>query len=192
MLLIYRRMASYSTLKYNSNLNSTISSEYQMQKRVIVFFFCHFMKSDYTDYTNAGLIMKCHKASTLDFGSYRIGEQRRLRRVCTYVQTRLSIRCLDIQSMDVDKWLNQSLDLYLCMGFIGGLCAYAKRTLYPYQVTLWTYVWQSDFAPSPPNLTRALARRIKIPLALSLQTICPKSFVGLRKTIMRAITVTLL
>ena len=61
------------------------------------------MKSDYTDYTNAGLIMNCHKASTLDFGSYRIGEQRRLRRVCTYVQTRLSIRCSDIQSMDVDK-----------------------------------------------------------------------------------------
>ena len=42
MLLIYRRMASYSTLKYDSNLNSTISAEYQMEKVLLLFFFLSF------------------------------------------------------------------------------------------------------------------------------------------------------
>ena len=64
------------------------------------------MKSDYTDYTNASVIMKCHKASARDFGSYRIGEQRRLRRVCACTDSP-ELPCSDIQIMDVDKGLDQ-------------------------------------------------------------------------------------
>ena len=41
--------------------------------------------------------------SVPDFGTYRISEQRRLRRVCAYVQTRQSLRCLYTQSMDADE-----------------------------------------------------------------------------------------
>ena len=40
-------------------------------------------------------------SSTRDFDTYRISEQQMLRRVCAYAQTRLSLRCSHIQSMDV-------------------------------------------------------------------------------------------
>ena len=49
--------------------------------------------------------------SSRDFGTYRISEQRRLRRVCTYAQTRQSLRCSHTQSMDADESSDQTLDL---------------------------------------------------------------------------------
>ena len=39
----------------------------------------------------------------MGFGTYRIAEQRRLRRARTNAQTRQSIHCSHIQSMDVDE-----------------------------------------------------------------------------------------
>ena len=50
-------------------------------------------------------------AGTQDLRTYRIAKRRRLRRVCTYVKTCLSLRCLYAQSMDIDEDNGQNLDL---------------------------------------------------------------------------------
>ena len=52
-------------------------------------------------------------ASARDFGTYCIGEQRRLGRVCAYAQTGQSLSFSHAQSMGVDEGLGQNLDLYL-------------------------------------------------------------------------------
>ena len=47
------------------------------------------------------------------FGTYGIDEQRRLRRVCAYVQTRQSFRSSHTQSSDVVESSDQNLDIWL-------------------------------------------------------------------------------
>ena len=42
-------------------------------------------------------------ASSWDYGTYIIGDQRRLRRACAYAQSRQSLRCSHTQSMIVDE-----------------------------------------------------------------------------------------
>ena len=44
------------------------------------------------------------------FDTYRIVKQRMLRFVCTYAQTRLSISCLHLQSVDVEWDSGRNLD----------------------------------------------------------------------------------
>ena len=48
----------------------------------------------------------------MDFGTFRLGEQRRLRQVCAYAyaQTRQCLRCSHTQSMEVDEDLDQTLE----------------------------------------------------------------------------------
>ena len=50
-------------------------------------------------------------ASSWDYATYHIGEQRRLRRACASVQSPWSLRCLHIWSMEVDKGSNQKSDI---------------------------------------------------------------------------------
>ena len=45
--------------------------------------------------------------SARDFGTYRISEQHRLRRVCAYAQTYQSLRCSHTQSKDIDVVYDQ-------------------------------------------------------------------------------------
>ena len=48
-------------------------------------------------------------ASTWDYGTYHIGDQRRLRRACISAQSRQSLRCLHTCSMEVDRGCNQKI-----------------------------------------------------------------------------------
>ena len=49
------------------------------------------------------IIIKIEWASTWDFGTYLIGEQKRLRRACENVRSHQSLSCLQIQSMNIDE-----------------------------------------------------------------------------------------
>ena len=51
-------------------------------------------------------------ASLWDYGSYHIGDQRRLRRACTSAQSRQSLRCSHTWSMELDEELDQKSDIY--------------------------------------------------------------------------------
>ena len=46
-------------------------------------------------------------ASSWDYGTYHIGDQRRLRRACASAQSRLSLRCSHTWSMEVDEGSDQ-------------------------------------------------------------------------------------
>ena len=46
------------------------------------------------------------------YGTYHKGDQRRLRRACAYAQSRHSLRCSHIWSMEVDEGSNQKSDIY--------------------------------------------------------------------------------
>ena len=50
--------------------------------------------------------------SSWDYGTYHIGDQQRLRRVCASVQSRQSLRCLHTWSMEVDEGCDQKSDIY--------------------------------------------------------------------------------
>ena len=50
-------------------------------------------------------------ASSWDYGTYHIGDQRRLRLACTSTQSRQSLRCSHIWSMEVDEWSNKKSDI---------------------------------------------------------------------------------
>ena len=50
-------------------------------------------------------------ASSWGYGSYRIGEQRRLRRDCAFAQSRQSLRCSHTWSMEVDERSDQKSDI---------------------------------------------------------------------------------
>ena len=50
-------------------------------------------------------------ASSWDYGTYYIGDQRRLRRACASAQSRQSLRCSHTWSMEVDKGSNQKSDI---------------------------------------------------------------------------------
>ena len=47
-------------------------------------------------------------ASSWDYGTYHIGDQRRLRRACTSAQSRKSLRCSHTLSMEVDEGSDQN------------------------------------------------------------------------------------
>ena len=57
-----------------------------------------------------------HISQHIRIVTYRIVEQRRLRRVCANAQTRQSLRCSLTQSLDADEDLDQSLDRWPRMG----------------------------------------------------------------------------
>ena len=63
---------------------------------------------------------KDYWAIARDFGTSHISEQQRLRPVCAYAQTGLSLRCLHTQSMDIYEGLRPTVTscfvLYVCMG----------------------------------------------------------------------------
>ena len=68
-------------------------------------------------------------------GTYRIGEQRRLRRACSYAQTLQGHRCSQTQSMDVDKGVRPNFRHLVLLDrsawvLMGGFCAYAINTKY--------------------------------------------------------------
>ena len=46
----------------------------------------------------------------MNFGTFRLSEQRRLRQVCAYAQTRQCLCCSHTQGMDVDEDLDQTLE----------------------------------------------------------------------------------
>ena len=50
-------------------------------------------------------------ASALDYDTYHIGNQRRLRRACVTVQSRQSFPCSHISSMEVDEGSDQKSDI---------------------------------------------------------------------------------
>ena len=62
------------------------------------------------DHSYAQIYMIYILASARDFGTYSISEQRRLRRVCAYAQTRQSLRSSHTQSRDTDEGSDQTLD----------------------------------------------------------------------------------
>ena len=48
----------------------------------------------------------------MEFGTCNIVEQRRLLQACQNAQTRQGLRCLHMESMDVDEDSDKDLDLY--------------------------------------------------------------------------------
>ena len=56
----------------------------------------------------ASFLLKAQWASSWDYGTYRIGEQRRLRRDCASAQSRQSLRCSHTQRMEVDEGSDQN------------------------------------------------------------------------------------
>ena len=50
-------------------------------------------------------------ASSLDYGTYHIGDQRRLRRACASAQSHQSLRCSHTWSMEVDEGSDQKSDI---------------------------------------------------------------------------------
>ena len=57
------------------------------------------------------LVLEDYWASSWDYGTYRIGDQRRLRRACACTQSRQSLRCLHTWSMEVDEGSDQKWHL---------------------------------------------------------------------------------
>ena len=51
-------------------------------------------------------------ASSWDYGSYHIGDQRRLRWACASAQSRQSLHCLHTWSMEVDEGSNKKSDIW--------------------------------------------------------------------------------
>ena len=49
-------------------------------------------------------------ASVCDLGTYRVSEQRKLRRVCAYTQTRQNLRSLHTQIIHVDAGSDKNVD----------------------------------------------------------------------------------
>ena len=67
-----------------------------------------------------------------NFGTYyRISEQRWLRWVCAYAQTRQSLRCLHTRCMDIEKGSDQNLNIKPSWAFMRGICTYAISTEIP-------------------------------------------------------------
>ena len=54
-------------------------------------------------------------ASLWDYGTYHIGDQRRLRRACAFAQSRQSLRCSHTWSMEVDEGSEQISDMSGCL-----------------------------------------------------------------------------
>ena len=52
------------------------------------------------------------RASSWDYGTYHIGDQRWLRRPCASAQSRQSLRCSHTWSIEVDEGSNQNSDIY--------------------------------------------------------------------------------
>ena len=50
-------------------------------------------------------------ASSRGYGTYHIGDQRRLRRGCASAQSHQSLRCSHTWSREVDEWSNQKSDV---------------------------------------------------------------------------------
>ena len=61
-------------------------------------------------HVNWYIIAFCEWASSWDYGTYHIGNQRRLRRACASAQSRQSLRCSHTWSMEVDERSNQKSD----------------------------------------------------------------------------------
>ena len=99
-----------------------------------------FRSSDYSKYLGVGIFQHCvtifpsssrtwfaHKKPTVktsllqrwetksagsyDYGSYHIGDQRRLRRACASAQSHQSLRCSETWSMEVDERSDQKSDI---------------------------------------------------------------------------------
>ena len=52
-------------------------------------------------------------ASSWDYDTYRIGDQRKLRRFCASAQSRQSLRCSHTWSMELDEGSDRKSDIYL-------------------------------------------------------------------------------
>ena len=58
-----------------------------------------------------GLKGKAIWASSWDYDTYHIGDQRRFRRACASAQSRQSLRCSHTRSMEVDEGSSQKSDI---------------------------------------------------------------------------------
>ena len=58
-----------------------------------------------------GVGMQIKWASSWDYGSYHIGDQRRLRRACASAQSRQSLRCSHTWTMEIDEGSDQNSDI---------------------------------------------------------------------------------
>ena len=56
-------------------------------------------------------LYNCICASSWDYGTYHIGDQRRLRWACAFVQSRQSLHCSHTCSMEVDEGSDQKSDI---------------------------------------------------------------------------------
>ena len=61
-------------------------------------------------------------ASSWDYGTYHIGDQRRLRRACASAQSRQSIRCLHTWSLEVDEKSNQQVAQRVTIAHLSPMC----------------------------------------------------------------------
>ena len=75
-----------------------------------------------------------------DFGAYRLGEQRRLRWVYAYAQTRLSLHCLHTRSMNVD--LGIDIYSYSCLHPLSNKRKSMLKSGDSRAVWTWVWTWK--------------------------------------------------
>ena len=124
-LLVLQATECLLTLQIQNRFSRNLSQGFNMTKRQNCVLLYYQVKRRY-DYYRAHWVSYMHKpissawskewkyeiwASSRDYGTYHIGDQRRHRRACASAQSRQSLRCSHTWSIEVNEGSDQTSDI---------------------------------------------------------------------------------